>query len=189
MTSDYREGQLFVTKPSNTKRGNLFFQGRSGIVRQDHPRVRAADEEHVTIDWLNGELDLPYKEKTVDSGSGKFWGMPYERTGKAIVKWLVAIDTSQNWETLTEEYLPPNSEENNWFAKLGGHEMWNLKLFTDSGWALATDPWGETEHWLPPRWELQSGERKGQVVDQIYCFTRENGKYRFEVAMQQTTEP
>ena len=65
---------------------------------------------------------------------------------------------------------------------------WNIKLFTNDGWALATDPWGDTDHWLPPRWRLQSGPREGQVIDQIYCFTRENGKYRYEVAMQQTVD-
>ena len=184
MSSDSREGELFVTKTSK-----LFFQGRSGIVRKFHPSgTMTPDEEHVTVDWLNGHLGFGNTEKLVDSGSGKFWGIPYKRTGKAFVKWIAARNNT-SFETLDEEDLPPNSEQNHWFAKLGGHEKWDLKSYTDSGWALATDPWGETEHWLPPRWRLKSGPRVGQVVDQIYCFTRENGKYRYEVTMQQTIEP
>ena len=97
-------------------------------------------------------------------------------------------------ETLNEEDLPSGSKENNWSAKIGRHQQtsepptWNIKSFTNEGWALATDPWGDTDHWLPPRWKLLSGSREGQIIDQIYSFTRENGKYRYEVAMQQTAD-
>ena len=188
MTSDDRKGELFVTKTSK-----LFFQGRSGIVvRKLSLGTIAPDEEHVEVDWLNGHLD-PANEDPVDVGSGHFRGIPYERKGKAVVKWIKAIDNT-SWETLGKEDLPSGSKENNWSAKIGTHQQtsgpptWNIKLFTNEGWALATDPWGDTDHWLPPRWRLQSGPREGQVIDQIYCFTRENGKYRYEVAMQQTVD-
>ena len=65
---------------------------------------------------------------------------------------------------------------------------WNIKSLTDSGWALASDPWEDLDHWLPPRWKSLSGPREGKVIDQIYSFTRENGKGRYEVAMQQTVD-
>ena len=182
MTSDDRKGELFVTKTSK-----LFFQGRSGIVVKSFPLgTTTPDEDHVEVDWLNGHLDRPNGniEKIVDVGSGHFRGIPYETKGKAVIKWLKAIDYT-SFETLNEEDLPPGSEDKNWSDKLGTHQVWNIKLFTDEGWALATDPWEDTGHWLPPRRRLQSGPREGQVKDQIYCFTRENGKYRYEVAMQQ----
>jgi hypothetical protein len=193
MTDADREGELFETDKSSTK---LHWQGRSGIVRKYHPPEEITPHEsHVTVDWLNGHLDLPpgnttrEKRPTVDSDSGKFWGIPYKTSEKAIVKWLVARNDESPFETLNEEGLPPTSEGNNWYSLLDTHEKWDIKLRTDSGWALATDPWGETDHWLPPRWRLESGPREGQVIDQIYCFTRENGKYRYEVAMQQIIVP
>ena len=191
MTDADREGELFETDKSSTK---LHWQGRSGIVRKYHPPGEVApDEAHVTVDWLNGHLDLPGgkgdKRPTVDSESGKFWGIPYAASGKAFVKWMEAKNNKNLLETLNEEGLPPKSEGYNWYRLLGEHQKWDIKLRTDEGWALATDPWGETDHWLPPRWILMSGPREGQVVDQEYCFTRENGKYRYEVAMQQIIIP
>ena len=71
MTYADREGELFETDKSSTK---LHWQGRSGIVRKYHPPGEITPHEsHVTVDWLNGHLDLPEKP-TVDSESGKFWG-------------------------------------------------------------------------------------------------------------------
>ena len=98
MTSESREGELFVTKTSG-----LFFQGRSGIVTKFYPRGPAtADEEHVTVDWLNGNLDHP-KGTHVDSGSGNFRGIPYERTGEVMVKWIKAFNNATPYEPLDEE--------------------------------------------------------------------------------------
>jgi hypothetical protein len=182
MTGDDRKGELFVTKTSK-----LFFQGRSGIVVKSFPLgTTTPDEEHVEVDWLNGHLDLPNGNTAniVDVGDGHFRGIPYEIKRTAIVKWINATSRT-SFETLKEEDLPPGSKENNWSAKLGTHQVWNIKLITDEDWALATDPWGDTDHWLPPRWRLRSGPRKGTKKDQIYSFTREAGKYRYEVAMQQ----
>jgi len=188
MTSDDRKGELFVVKNNP-----LFHQGRSGIVVRKLPLgTIAPDEEHVEVDWLNGNLDPDY-ENPVDVGSGHFRGIPYERKGKAVVKWINARSGNLE-ETLNEEDLPSGSKENNWSAKIGRHQQtsepptWNIKSFTNEGWALATDPWGDRDHWLPPRWKLLSGSREGQIIDQIYSFTRENGKYRYEVAMQQTAD-
>ena len=57
MTDADREGELFETDKSSTK---LHWQGRSGIVRKYHPPGETTpDESHVTVDWLNGHLDLP----------------------------------------------------------------------------------------------------------------------------------
>ena len=57
MTDADREGELFETDKSSTK---LHWHGRSGIVRKYHPPgAIAPDESHVTVDWLNGHLDLP----------------------------------------------------------------------------------------------------------------------------------
>ena len=188
MTGDDRKGELFVLKKSN-----FFYQGRSGIAVRKLPLgTIAPDEEHVEVNWLNGHLD-PGNEDPVDVGDGHFRGIPYERKGTTVVKWINATSRT-SFERLSEEDLPPGSKENNWSAKLGKHQQtllpptWNIKLFTDQGWALATDPWGDTDHWLPPRWRLLSGPNKGTEIDQIYSFTRENGKYRYEVAMQQTAD-
>ena len=98
-------------------------------MRKYHPpREIAPDESHVTVDWLNGHLDLPpgnttgKKRPTVDSGSGSFWGIPYETSEKAIVKWLIARNNGSPFETLNEEGLPPKSEGNNWYGLLGTRE-------------------------------------------------------------------
>ena len=62
MTSDDRKGELFTT-PKNARertqgRAPLYFQGRSGIVEKLHIRgPNAAEEEHVTVNWLNGHLE------------------------------------------------------------------------------------------------------------------------------------
>ena len=72
-----------------------------------------------------------------------FGAIPCETSEKAIVKWLVARNNESPYEILNEEGLPPKSEGDTWYRLLGTHEMWDIKLRTDSGWALATDPWAE----------------------------------------------
>ena len=71
-----------------------------------------------------------------------FGAIPCETSEKAIVKCLVARNNESPYEILNEEGLPPKSEGNNWYRLLGTHEMWDIKLRPDSGWALATDPLG-----------------------------------------------
>ena len=100
MTSDDRKGELFVVKNNP-----LFHQGRSGIVVRKLPLgTIPPDEEHVEVDWLNGNLNPDY-ENPVDVGSGHFRGIPYERKGKSVVKWI-NVRSGNLEETLNEEDLP-----------------------------------------------------------------------------------
>jgi hypothetical protein len=197
MTSDDRKGELFTTPkyPSERTQGRapLYFQGGSGIVEKLHIRgPNAAEEEHVTVNWLNGNLEKgprygQPKKKDVDANSGHFRGLPEKRTGKAAeVKWKVAAHESLDHHgPLQKEGLPPGDEGNNWSALINEHEQWIVKETTASGWALAIDPWKETEHWLPPRRLIERRDGKQGKIDQDYCFTRVDGRYRYEVSMQQ----
>ena len=65
---------------------------------------------------------------------------------------------------------------------IGQHEEWDAEMFTESGWALARDSWGD-QHWLPPR------SKKG--ADSVYVFYGGSGQVhqRFVVTMQQTMLP
>ena len=51
--------------------------------------------------------------------------------------------------------------------------------------SLLTLRWKETEHWLPPRRLIERRDGKQEEIDQDYCFTRVDGRYRYEVSMQQ----
>ena len=101
--------------------------------------------------------------------------MPYQELGSVVVKWKKARDVKLDYDTTLEEFV----------TVLGRHESWPARKFTKSGWALATDPWG-TEHWLPPRRTIvrRDGNGTEEVIDQDYCFHREGGKLRYEIAMQ-----
>ena len=142
MTSAPREGDLFVIKASHNKEKIYFFQGRSGIVQRIDERGIAADEDHISVSWLNGDAWEGRSSNIVDAGDGQFEGTPYDadnEQGSVRIKWKVAIENGNGYNTLPE-----------FVAKLGDHESWPARKFTQSGWALATDPWG-IEHWLPPR--------------------------------------
>ena len=181
MTSDARKGELFVINANSRKNDSpLFFQGRSGIVEIDREPGIPADEDHVRVEWLNGDSPDAWREKDVDTGAGKFVGMPYQELGSVVVKWKKARDVKLDHDTTLEEFV----------TVLGRHESWPARQFTESGWALATDPWG-TEHWLPPRRTIvrRDGNGKEEVIDQDYCFHREGGKLRYELAMQSTKQP
>jgi hypothetical protein len=173
MTNEVRKGELFVINASK-----LFFQGRSGIVQMDREPGIAADEDHVRVEWVNGDSPTAWREKDVDRAAGKFVGMPYQELGSVVVKWNKAIDDKLAHDSTLEEFV----------TVLGRHESWPARMFTESGWALATDPWG-TEHWLPPRRTIVRRDGRQDDIDQDYCFHREYGKYRYEIAMQTTKQP
>ena len=181
MTSDARKGELFVINANH----ELFWQGESGIVEIDREPGIPADEDHVRVEWLNVRVewrnrDSPddWSKTDVDTGAGKFVGIPYQELGSVVVKWKKAGDVKLYFDTTLEEFV----------TVLEQHESWPARKFTESGWALATDPWG-TEHWLPPRRKLLSGPREGLYRDQNYTFHSEDGKFRYEIAMQQTKQP
>lgn len=87
---------------------------------------RAQDEPHVKVRLPNGAEELR------DVGRMRYAGRPMDRTGKVIVKWL---DDQPGY--------------------VGLHQEWSAEMFTETGWALARDTWGQP-HWLPPR--EQSGD-------------------------------
>ena len=179
MTSDARKGELFVINANSRKNDSpLFFQGRSGIVEIDREPGIPADEDHVRVEWLNGDSPDAWSETDVDTGAGKFVGMPYQELGSVVVKWKKARDVKLDHDTTLEEFV----------TVLGRHESWPARKFTESGWALAKDPWG-TEHWLPPRRRIVRRDGRQDDIDQDYCFHREDGRFRYEVAMQQTKQP
>ena len=73
MTSDARKGELFVINANSRKNDSpLFFQGRSGIVEIDREPGIPADEDHVRVEWLNGDSPDAWRETDVDTGAGKF---------------------------------------------------------------------------------------------------------------------
>jgi len=183
MTSDARKGELFVINANH----ELFWQGESGIVEIDREPGIPADEDHVRVEWLNVRVewrnrDSPddWSKTDVDTAAGKFVGIPYQELGSVVVKWKKAGDVKLYFDTTLEEFVTVLEE----------HESWPARKFTESGWALATDPWG-TEHWLPPRRTIvrRDGTGRQDDKDQDYCFHREGGRFRYEVAMQETKQP
>ena len=181
MTSETRKGELFVINANH----ELFWQGKSGLVEIDREPGIPADEDHVRVEWLNVRVewlnrDSPddWSKTDVDTGAGKFVGMPYQEPGSVVVKWKKARDAKPYSDTTLEEFV----------TVIGRHESWPARMFTESGWTLATDPWG-TEHWLPPRRTIDRMDGRQDDIDQDYCFHREDGKYRYEIAMQTTEQP
>jgi len=150
-------GDLVYKYPSGK---HLNYQYHAGIVEEVPPAGVPADESHAKIRLINGNCEW------VDVGRYGAAGTPYHRVGRVIVKWLRAHD-------LQGETLDEVSD------LIGQHVEWHAEMFTDSGWALARDPFGE-QHWLPPR------RRPG--VDSIYIFYRGTGQdtRRYVVTMQQT---
>lgn len=142
---------------------NLNYQFRAGIAQEVPAAGVPTDEEHVKIRLLNGLSEW------MDVSRYGSAGKPYRRRGRVVIKWLKA--EGPDYQTLDEMR-----------SLLGQHEEWTAEMVTDSGWALAQDPWGE-RHWLPPR--RKSG------VDSVYTFYRGDvqDRQRYVVTMQQTGLP
>ena len=142
---------------------NLNYQFHAGIAQENPAAGSPADEEHVKVRLLNGHSEW------MDVSRYGSAGKPYRRRGRVVIKWLKA--ENQAGQPLDEMR-----------ALVGQHEQWNAEMFTDTGWALAQDPWGE-RHWLPPR--------RKPGVDSVYVFYRGDvqDKQRYVVTMQQTGLP
>ena len=140
-----------------------YIQGNAGIVQEVPPPGVPADERHAYIRLINGDtiwIDI--------AGYGSA-GKPFPRKGRVVVKWLNAQG-------------PGGGPLDEMAGSIGNHEEWLAEMFTNSGWALARDPWG-VQHWLPPRRE--------PGVDSIYVFYQRTDKeeHRYVVTMQQTPLP
>ena len=141
-----------------------YYQFKAGIAEEVPEAGSTGDELHANIRFLDGVLE--WRDVSRYGSAGK----PFSRKGRVVVKWLSA--KGQGGRTLDD-----------FSRRIGQHEEWDAEMFTESGWALVRDPWGD-QHWLPPR------SKKG--ADTVYVFNRGTvgkGGQLYNVTMQQTLLP
>lgn len=151
----FQEGNLIFRKDS----GNEFREWNVGIAEEVPQVINPGGEPHVHFRYQDGQLEWR------DVGRFQTAGTPYVNVGRVIVKWISA----KGWNGhQLNEFLNTRDE----------HEAWEVVMATETGWALAKDPWGAS-HWLPPR--TKDGN------DSKYIFDRGSGMeaQHFVVAMQQ----